>query len=645
MILQVPIHDPHYILSVIESCKDVSPEIKDTLKRVLDLSIIKNGVEEKSLSVIFLLVRAKILTIQDKERIKSFLQKGLASKDRNAQITLFLTIQKLQESKILTDEEILPFLEKGMARNDIQGIISSIIESLDKENIMPFLEKSMQSSNRDVQANTLSVIVDLGRAKILTIQDKEKIMPFLEKGMASDHQLLQNAALTAIEELGEAKILMGQEMLSFLEKGVTSTNSDVRYRAVSEIVKLVETKILTAQEIMPYKEKIMVSLEEGMADDYPPKTLSLIQRLVTVKILTSQNKKELLSWVEKGMTNSSELVQQNALEIIQELLKAKIVTSQDSTQLLSLLEKGMGSRDLEQSILRLVVKLVESHVVTGSQVLPLLEYAMRQSDSLYHVFTILKGLVKDQMVDASEILPLLETGIRRDRATTGNTTMEHEILGTLQEYVKNNLIKASEVIPFLQKGIEYKKTAYYTLVVIQQLIEAKKITLQEVMPLLEKGLQSKESMIKSKAGEILKESSLLSFGLAKTRGLLRKTGILSMRHDPYATISTDLMKQQGISREAVEQQEARVRAHVAEMGQNSDYQIPDLETQRQQFLEQQQMMQQGLERFSGEQAAHHVAPRIPYLIPRLAQQRRLAARQLLKKPADVARKGARAIVR
>ena len=307
-------------------------------------------------------------------------------------------------------------------------------------------------------------------------------------------------------------------------------------------------------------------------------------------------------------------------DLISELFAMKILTNNVKQQLLVWTEKEMRSNNTirQDRALGIIKNLIEAKMITSN--------------------------------DMQQLLPLLAKGM-----ASGRGDLIRYSLYLIQELAKEKILTVDnnkELWPMLEKAVAKGSEDLIgsTLSVIQELVKAQIVTVENKQQLLSwigEGMASGDTSVQEIASTLLEElkSSFPPGANTSRQGLLHPTGLSLMGHDPYATISTDLMKRQGISREAVEQQEARVRAHVTEMGQDSGYQIPDLETQQHQFLEQQQMAQQGLERFSGEQAAHHVAPRIPYLIPRLAQQRRLAARQLLPKPADVARKGVRAIVR
>ncbi len=518
---------------------------------------------------------------------------------------------KLQDSEL---DSYISRLIVQLPTNDIhyiQSVIKSSEEVSDtiKSSLKRFLDiwviKNGVNNN-----NTVDIVMALVRSKMVTLNE---LMPYLEKVMASRYSYVRAKAFLVIKALVKKKMITLNEVMPFIEKGMASINLEDLSSVFSVIQALLEEKMVTSNEVMPFIEKGMASNDRtNIGPIYvinQSATVRLIQVLVKEKMVTLN---EVMPFIEKGMA-SDFYVQSETLNLIKELVKTKMITS--------------------------------------NEVMPYLEKGMANIDPTTHLATLhlIQALVKEKMVTLKEVMPF----IKKRSMANNDPYIQNVTLNLIKVLVKEKMITLNEVMPFIEKGMASSDSYVQrnTFDLIKELVETKMLTSNEVIPLLEKGVASDDPYVQQEARTMINQLSLVSRAYLMSRGLLRKTGILSMRHEPYATdiVGRDL-ERRGMSAKEFGEHYKNYQSQLALSQQqslkDSGYQVSDLGLQKQKFLEHQQMMQPDLEKFYDQRTEQHIdRQQIPYLNTRLAQQRRFTAKNLLPKPSDVGKVAARNIIK
>ncbi len=408
--------------------------------------------------------------------------------------------------------------------------------------------------------------------------------------------------------------------------------------------------------------------------------IDILQGLITNQLITFD---QALPFLEKGINDPNSVVQEHFARFIPNLAINKLITGE---QALAVLVKGINKSNL--NCFKSLTILISNKLIKFEQALPFLQKGITDTweqirsatmDSIY-------VLINNKLITFEQALPFLEKGINDLNldSLVGYTTMR-----SLNKLIKNKSIPADQALPFLEKGMSISDSdlslEYITIESLKNLIDDKLISFDQALPVLQKGINSSSENVRSDAIQCINsfienklittdqikqlittnpEQTVLEWYLKQaqaqkpameregmlSRGAFRSTPVASMRHEPYATdvVGRELALR-GMSAQEVgeefEQQYAKDRAQLMQQQGEPNYQIPDLELQRQKFEEQQQM-QPSLKNMYDHSIQTHATQRILPITSRLVQQRRLmSAKELLPRPSDFARRGVRGIVR
>ncbi len=313
-------------------------------------------------------------------------------------------------------------------------------------------------------------------------------------------------------------------------------------------------RIVDSKDILAFLEKVMAIGHKYVQESVIYKLSNLVEK----KVLDSE---QVVAFLEKVMTAGNDIVQASVVDVLRNLVEKKVLNSH---QVIAFLEKGMatGNESVQALVIKQLSNLFVTKALNSDQVIAFLEKGMATGNDIVQasVVDVLSNLVEKKVLNSHHVIAFLEKGI-----ATGNERVKVPVISNLSNLVKKNALDSRQIVTLSKKIMGSSST------------EVQIYLMNTLDYLKNKGILTSQEIEKIKTREYV--------GIGK--GLFGKTGILSMRQDPYAL--SDYMADWAGKLHAgyFEKLKQEYQSQTPE----SYYKHLDLEFERQKILEQQQRME------------------------------------------------------
>lgn len=279
-------------------------------------------------------------------------------------------------------------------------------------------------------------------------------------------------------------------------------------------IALLSLLTLSTASILPFrfnnKEDIIKSIEEALASKDTQFQLSTISTFAdsVVRIfsdefdtntINNQDKEKIVLFLKEGMTGPfGSIISSYALHIISQLVKVKVLTAQDKKDIMPILMQAMkstGSSNAD-SIFNLISNLATKKMLTiedMKNIMPTIN-AKQKNANIFAQINLFSALAEANLLkaqDRKDIIPMLEPMLKKDFTFASSpfdfeSSVQTSALRMISNLAVAKIVSTQEIMPLLKKGVKSENEAINknTLSVIDKLAEAKIFTAENKKQLL-----------------------------------------------------------------------------------------------------------------------------------------------------------------